>query len=156
MPVIKQLYSDDVEYFQDTVIRFIYESVSQACYVESFDEADAEQKCTELSKYLDDGKAIVYGAVDDNNALVGFLWAYEYPFRDDRSRLYVSILHVDERFRGQKIGDFLLSKIEYEAAKRGYGSVFLHTEGINDGAIRFYNRMGYEVERMQMVKKVIK
>lgn len=152
MFVIKRLYVDDIELFQDTIIRFIYESTTNAAYSDSFSKFDAEQKCFEMINYLNEGKAMVYGAVEDND-LIGFMWAYEYPFRQDKSRIYVSILYVDTHSRGQKIGSYLLSKIEDEAVKQGYGSVFLHTEGFNDGAIRFYNRMGYEAERIQLVKK---
>lgn len=154
MPVIKRLNAYDIKLFQETIIRFIYESTTHAAYVDSFAEADAEQKCAELINYLNEGKAMVYGAVKDN-ALIGFVWAYEYPFREDKSRIYVSILYIDEHFRGQKIGNYLLSEIENEAARQGYSSVFLHTEGSNDGAIKFYDRMGYEMERIQLVKRVV-
>lgn len=152
MPTIKRLYLDDVKLFRDTITRFIYESSANVAYRNSICITDAEQKYTELINYINEDKAIVYGAIEDN-ALIGFVWAYEYPFREDKSRVYVSILHVDDQHRGQRVGNHLLSSVEKEASKNGYGSVFLHAEAFNDGAIRFYNRMGYETERIQLVKK---
>ena len=149
---IKRLSVNDIRLFKDTVIRFIYESTTNASYLDSFVKADAEQKFDELDNYLSQDKAIVYGAIEDNT-LIGFVWAYEHPFRDDKSRIYVSILHIDAQNRSRKIGQYLLSKIEEEATSLGYGSVFLHIESFNDGAIRFYNKMGYVPERIQMVKK---
>lgn len=154
MPVIKRLNAYNIRLFQETIIGFIYESTTRATHIDSFTEADAKQKCAELINCLNKDKAMVYGAVKDN-ALIGFVWAYEYPFREDKSRIYVSILYIDVHFRGQKIGNYLLSEIENEAAKQGYSFIFLHTEGSNNGAIKFYDKMGYEIERIQLVKKVM-
>lgn len=152
MQVIRQLNIEDLRNFKDTIIRFIYESNKKAAYMESYNKAHAKEKYEELLSYVDDFKAVVYGAVKDAK-LVGFLWAYKYPFRDDKDRLYVSILHVEQEYRSKKIGSSLLAEIEQYAKKENYSSVFLHTEAFNQGAIRFYERCGYDVERLQLVKR---
>ena len=102
-------------------------------------------------------KAILYGAILDNEKskkLVGFLWAYEHAYREDIHRFYVSILHVQKEYRSFGIGKELMNKVENEAISKGYSSVYLHAEVTNDKGIRFYNRNGYETERVQLVKRL--
>lgn len=148
---IKQLSVGDAVGYKREIVRFIYESVKNTSYEESYLYADAEAKYEELLAHMEEGNAIVCGAAAGDE-LIGFIWGYEYPFRDDKSRLYVSILHVDERFRGCGAGRSLLAEIEESAKKKGCRSVFLHAEAFNTGAIRFYERMGFQAERIQLVK----
>lgn len=149
---IKKLTVKDVSIYNHTLIRFIFESMSNGEYMKSYTMEDAENKCEELYDYLSHENAIVYGAIISHR-LVGFIWAYQYSFRDDKNRVYVSILHVDKEFRNQKIGYFLLNSVEIETKTQKLGSIFLHAEAINEGAIRFYKKMGYELERVQLVKE---
>lgn len=157
--IIRRLTLEDIEAQKETLIRFIFESTRNSAYTNSFLMRDAEEKCRELCDYVKNGRAVVYGALFDiegdkhykYESLVGFVWAYEYPFRDDKRRLYVSILHVDSSFRECGIGADLLSAVEVEAKNGGYSAIFLHVEGHNEGAIRFYHREKFEIERIQMV-----
>ena len=57
-------------------------------------------------------------------------------------------------YRSQGIGSRLLRKIEDEARELGYSAVFLHIEAYNDGNFRFYDKMGYQKERVQLAKKL--
>jgi ribosomal protein S18 acetylase RimI-like enzyme len=38
------------------------------------------------------------------------------------------------------------------ARKLGYGAIYLHAEGNNEGAIRLYESEGFEKERIQLRK----
>ena len=87
----------------------------------------------------------------DNEELVGFVWAYPHQFRDE-VRVYVNEIHVAEPYRGRGAGKQLLSAVESMAKSRGYGAIYLHAEGDNEGAISLYRSLGYEIERVQFRK----
>lgn len=150
---IKKLTVDDCDQYGKELIRYIFESNNHCNYITRYTMDDAENKVEEMKNYIQNNKAIVYGAVEDD-VLLGFVWGYEYPFREDVNRLYVSIIHIDAAYRSRGIGDLILSALEKEAADKGYHAVFLHTEAFNDGAIRFYHKQGFEKERIQLVKKL--
>jgi ribosomal protein S18 acetylase RimI-like enzyme len=38
------------------------------------------------------------------------------------------------------------------ARSKGYGALYIHAEGNNEGAIRLYQNEGYEIERVQLRK----
>lgn len=140
------------EQYAPEISEYIYQSYTQAHqYNESFSLEKAKDKCRELREYLAQGRACAFGAID--HTLIGFIWSYRYPFRDDENRTYVSTFHVDERYRNRHIGEQLLRAVERKAVENGCHTVFLHTEARNSGAIHFYERMGYQMERVQMVKK---
>lgn len=143
----------DCEYYQQELTDYIFESAAMCAYEESFRREDAVCKYRELKKYLEEGKAISYGAIEGGRC-IGFVWAYEYPFRDDSNRLYVSILHVGQEKRGFGIGRQLLSHLETEASQRGYHAIYLHAEADNKGALNFYRRERFGAERIQLVKKI--
>ena len=112
----------------------------------------AEQKIMELANYLSENKAVSYGAFEEGK-LVGYVWAYEHVFRDER-RMYVSELHVQEQYRGNRIGHTLLKLVEEEAKKRHLPSLYIHTEASNKGAWRLYEREGFILERIQLCKSL--
>lgn len=63
-------------------------------------------------------------------------------------------IHVAEAYRNRGIGKQLLHAIECLAKERGYGALYIHAEGNNDGAIRLYQNEGYEIERIQLRKEL--
>ena len=151
--IYKMLLAEDCDAYGETLAECIYESVKNSAYTGTYVWEDALQKKEELKEYLAERKALAYGAIDGDR-LAGFVWAYRYPFRDDKDRIYVSILHVKEEYRNQGTGDRLLGCIETEAERQGIQTVFLHTEAFNKGALRFYDRKGYRKERIQLVKRL--
>lgn len=149
---IKQLTIENISEYKGEIAEFVYESVKMSSHEDTYTRGQAEKKTQELYSYVKIKKAIALGAFDGTN-LIGALWAYEYPFREDTNRLYISILHVKEGYRGNKIGSKLVNKMESIAKDSGYGGIFLHAEASNDGACRFYEKMQYMRERIQYVKK---
>ena len=130
-----------------------YFSNSRACScLEHFTMEEAEAKIRSMIAHMADGLAIVYG-VFDGQALLGYLWAYEVQFREER-RVYVSEVHVDQSLRGQGFGTLLLEAAETEARDRGIPALYIHTEARNIGAIRLYERFGFQMERVQLRKSV--
>ena len=57
------------------------------------------------------------------------------------------IFRVLREFRGQKIGSSLLTVLEFEIKKYGYGTGRLRVVAENEGARRFYRRMGWREAR---------
>lgn len=150
---VEKLDCETVRRYKESIIRFIFESVKGSAYEESYLISDAEEKYEEMLIYISERKAIVLGVIEDEK-FAGMVWGYTYPFRDDKLRMYISILHVDESLRGQGIGGILMEQMEKEALKSGYKSLFLHAEAFNTGAIKFYERIGFQPERIQMVKRI--
>lgn len=118
--------------------------------MDSFTYKDAEQKINGLIEHVSNGSAIVYGVFDGED-LIGYVWAYEHSFREE-IRIYVNEIHVAEAYRNRGIGKQLLYAIKNMAKERGYGALYIHAEGNNDGAIRLYQNEGYVVERVQLRK----
>ena len=56
-------------------------------------------------------------------------------------------LVTDEGHRGQGIGRALMSEAEKWARGQGYGDVLLYTNIVRTDAPRFYQRMGYVVDK---------
>lgn len=155
---IKRLLVEDIDRFKETIVQFIYESNVNCVFTNQYSLDDATVKWNDLYNHVLNDKAVLYGCIMTENGiktLIGFVWAYEYPFREDVHRLYVSILHVHENFRSIGVGKKLMFHLENYACTMGYNAIYMHAEGINDKGIKFYNREGYETERVQLVKKLI-
>jgi len=52
---------------------------------------------------------------------------------------------VDKGYRGRKLGKLLMLRVFDYAREKGMRSVFVETQTNNIGAVRFYERMGFEV-----------
>lgn len=150
---VQALTADYIQAHQALLADFIFKSVRNANYTENFQHEDAEKKSSDLTGYVQEGKAIVFGAFEGEEQ-IGFIWAYPFPFRTQTDRVYVSILYVNEQYRGMKIGQQLLTAVEQRAKELGFHSVFLHTDATNTGAVRFYHNNGFSDERIQFVKEL--
>ena len=138
--------------YKERLTGFYYSNIKTCAFMDNFTYKDAEQKIDSLIEHVSNGSAIVYGVFDSEN-LIGYVWAYEHPFREE-VRLYVNEIHVEEAYRNKGIGKKLLHAIEDMVKERGYGALYIHAEGNNDGAIRLYQNEGYEIERIQLRKEL--
>ena len=136
--------------YKERLTEFYYSNIKSCSFMDCFTYKDAEQKIVGLMEHVSNGSAMVYG-VFDNEDLVGYVWAYEHPFREE-IRVYVNEIHVDEAYRNRGVGKQLLSTVESMARSKGYGALYIHAEGNNEGAIRLYQNEGYEIERVQLRK----
>lgn len=136
--------------YKERLTSFYYSNIKTCAYMGSFTYKDAEQKMDGLIEHVSNGSAIVYGVYDSED-LIGYVWAYEHPFREE-IRVYVNEIHVEEAYRNRGIGKQLLYAVESLARERGYGALYIHAEGNNDAAVRLYKNEGYVVERVQLRK----
>ena len=136
--------------YKERLAAFYYLNMTYCSYMDGFSYEDAERKIESMLEHVRNGSAMVYGTFDQEN-LIGFVWAYGHPFREE-TRIYVSEIHVDERYRGRGIGKQLLTAVESMARSRGYKALYIHAEGDKDDVIRLYQQQGYVIERVQLRK----
>ncbi len=78
-----------------------------------------------------------------------------YPDRDyftNHLRAYVDNLAVAHESEGKGIGRALLDYVERWARNHGYREVVLDVFAVNQRAIAFYERQGYQSDHIRMVK----
>ena len=136
--------------YKERLAEFYYLNMTYCSCMDGFSYKDAERKIESLIEHVSNGSAMVYGTFDQKD-LIGFVWAYEHPFREE-TRIYISEIHVDERYRGRGIGKQLLTAVESMARSRGYKALYIHAEGDKDDVIRLYQQQGYVIERVQLRK----
>ncbi len=136
--------------YKERLAAFYYLNMTYCSYMDGFSYEDAERKIESMLEHVRNGSAMVYGTFDQEN-LIGFVWAYGHPFREE-TRIYISEIHVDERYRGRGIGKQLLTAVESMARSRGYKALYIHAEGDKDDVIRLYQQEGYVIERVQLRK----
>lgn len=134
-------------------LSFLYFNNVKSCsYTTSFTFSDAEERIDELIEYVANNSAIVFGCYD-RGILIGFIWAYSVVFREEH-RMYVSVIQIDDAYRGRGLGTRLLKAVENEARILGLPALYIHAEAKNFGAIRLYEREGYVLERVQLRRQI--
>ncbi|MHC4957916.1 MAG: GNAT family N-acetyltransferase [Planctomycetota bacterium] len=101
----------------------------------------------QIDHHLPDGPATpghhFFEIVDDDEP-VGSLW-FEEQMSESPPRLYIFDVGVDPAHRGKGYGTAALRAIEDEARARGAEQVMLAVFHHNEGAVRLYERLGYQV-----------
>lgn len=120
----------------------------------SVEDSYGFQRCNEVASYLENGTAIVYAAVEEEN-LLGWIWCHEIH-RLGRKRLHIAEIAVMDEYQGQGIGQRLLAQIECFAAEHGYHEVDLLVTASNVNAVHFYEKSGFSSERYLMMKSGIR
>ncbi len=109
----------------------------------------------ELEAILRDSRKPVYVAVNRQDAVIGYAFCQLQdpkpsncirPFRS----VYIDDLCVDASFRGRRIGEMLFDHVKSEARRLGCYEITLNVWSGNDGAERFYEKMGMKTKEKQM------
>ena len=95
------------------------------------------------------GEHAVFVAQSAEGAIAGFLGAFVYRAVEADARVEISGLVVDERYRSQAVGRFLLERAEAWAREKGYEATSLRSNVIRERAHAFYERQGYEHTKTQ-------
>jgi ribosomal protein S18 acetylase RimI-like enzyme len=111
------------------------------------------QKKAEQLPALFENKQIIFFAATVQNQLVGFLWAYPRTFIET-PRICINAIIVDEKFRGNKIGEQLMGHLESLAISMGISEIDVATAAFKQNTIDWYQRLGYLPERVQLFKKI--
>ncbi len=116
------------------------------------DGSYGREKCQEVGKYLKDGSAIVFAAVEGSH-LAGWIWCHEIHRMGIR-RLHIAEIAVSDPWQRQGIGKQLLDSAEKYAAEHGYQEIDLLVTVGNQGAVRFYENASFVPERYLMRKTI--
>ena len=81
--------------------------------------------------------------VEIENNIVGFAsYTFDFSTWDAQLFLYLDCLYINQRFRGMKIGDALMQRLIVIAREHNSINMQWQTPIWNEGAIRFYERVG--------------
>ena len=105
--------------------------------VKGYEEGD-------LDKYFEGKSDIVYVA-DLDEKVIGYLSVEEH--HDERDYLYLDDFCVGKAYRGNGLGSEFLKKAENYANERNVPAITLHVEKSNTGAIKLYEKNGYNIIR---------
>ena len=92
---------------------------------------------------------------ESDNKVVGYVFCIVTNYHNDTSfcdhkTIYIDDLCVDEDTRGMHIGTKLYNHVIDFARKSGCYNVTLNVWAGNDGAIKFYERIGFKVQKIGM------
>ena len=109
----------------------------------------------ELSQKIANDDEPIYVAVDDNDEVIGYAFCVlkQQPFSTNMvpfTSLYIDDLCVDSKYRGQHIGEQLFEYVKAEAKRLGCYEITLAVWAGNDGAERFYDRIGLKTKERIM------
>lgn len=80
---------------------------------------------------------------EDNDKVAGMLVYYFLPYTaQNRPAIYMKELYVDEKYRGQKIGEQLMNVLKKEAKVNNCGQIKWTVAPWNEAGKRFYERLG--------------
>lgn len=121
-----------------------------ARFVESFPEEDMAQEEKEVRRYME--KLLPRGQqtpgqhfhrIVMDGVPVGTLW-YAEQLDEEPPRVYLFDIEVDEEHRGKGIGTLAMQALEEEGRQRKAKQLMLSVFFKNPGAIRLYERLGFE------------
>jgi GNAT superfamily N-acetyltransferase len=95
------------------------------------------------------GEHAVFVAQLADGSIAGWIGAFVYRCVEADARVEISGLVVDERFRSQAVGRFLLGRAEEWAREKGCSATGLRSNVIREQAHAFYERQGYEHTKTQ-------
>lgn len=107
----------------------------------------------QLTAILGDDRTPVFAAFDDAGTLCGYAFCERqqhvgHNILTDIVTLYIDDLCVDESCRGQHIGSALYAHVLDYAKATGCYNVTLNVWAFNEGAVRFYERMGMKPQKI--------
>lgn len=110
---------------------------------------------SDLLEKLANDEEPIYVAVDENDEVMGYTFCAikQQPFSTNMvpfKSLYIDDLCVDSKCRGQHIGEQLFDYVKAEAKRLGCYEITLAVWAGNDGAERFYDRIGFKTKERIM------
>ena len=108
----------------------------------------------ELEDIINDKNRPIFVAVDDSNYMKGYcfcnLHTPAHPVMEKRLTLFIDDFCVDETIRGQGIGKKLFGEVLAYAHEQQAHNIDLNVWSFNEGAIKFYENLGFAVQRQAM------
>lgn len=110
------------------------------------------KKLHALECFIRKENAFLIGAIEEED-LLGFIWIYKHNHFAEK-RLHINELMVEEDHRKKGIGKSLLVAAEKKARGLEIDALDLVVSENNNIGRIIYDKMGYETERRQLIKKL--
>ena len=109
----------------------------------------------ELREMIRNEAKPIYVAADEQDVCVGYAFCQlrQQPFSNNMvpfQSLFIDDLCVDEKMRGQHVGESLFAFVKEEAKRLGCYEVTLNVWEGNTSAEKFYEKMGMKTKERQM------
>lgn len=88
-------------------------------------------------------------SIFNSNENIGYCWLH---FSGDNNKSFIYDIHIDEKFRGEGLGEAAMLGIENYCKERKVQSIGLRVFGHNQRAVSLYNKMGFQVTNYRMEK----
>ena len=123
-------------------------------YCESVKKEEADEEINNLQGFLDKGKAYAYGALSDNNRIVGLAWAFPFALECNQ-RVNLRSITINPDYRGRSIAKSLMNAVYIRVKDEGYSCMYTHYDKTNASAEGFYVKEGWNPIGVQMVKHIV-
>lgn len=115
---------------------------------QKYPDDQAEQYVDKIPGYIEDGSAIVAGALEAG-VLVGFSWAYELSIFEER-RIHIDMIGVAPQYQKQGVAKKLVELQEKEAKKRGIHIMEAMATKANGSSYHWFHSLGFADERVKV------
>lgn len=109
----------------------------------------ADQVAARLREILKDSEHIIFVAERQGSGLAGYIEVFPFRIIGSNPRMEIGSLVVDESSRSQGVGRLLMDHAEEWARSRSFKEAGLRSNVIRDRAHRFYENLGYTVNKTQ-------
>lgn len=143
----------DIEPHQKQIEELLYESTTKFHYPNwKIEKEFFEERFSKLKQFLQEGKAYVW-CIFDKDTIVCFYWCYTIPFIN-KKRWEIASFIINSEYRNKGIGRSALKAGEEKARELGCDEMALMYVPWNKNAAHLYEDEGYEVTRIEAVKKL--
>ncbi len=112
-------------------------------------DSTPEEVAARLPGIFADSEHIVFVAEQNNGELAGYVEAFLFRTATSNVRAEIAGLVVEEASRSLNIGRMLMARAEDWAREKGCSECGLRSNVIREGAHRFYENLGYRVNKTQ-------
>ncbi|MGC9319952.1 MAG: GNAT family N-acetyltransferase [Armatimonadota bacterium] len=136
----------------DAVLEFQYEVYEGNFPGFRVDGAFREDYRRDLKRAARDPGEIMF-VLEQDRQLCGFVWGSLMSTLVDPRVGYIKNVYVAPHLRGSGEAQRLMRIVEQWLLDQGADKIMLDASVVNERAVAFYRKIGYEVERVRMVKR---
>lgn len=108
----------------------------------------------ELLKIIEDPSRPIFVYENDQNQILGYTFCVVQHNYENKKTLYIDDLCVDEKCRGQHIGQQLYQNVVKYAKENDFYHITLNVWCLNESAMKFYEKCGLTPLKIMMEQKL--